>query len=268
MEVETATRLTAASRDGVRIAYWRTGQGPALILVHGATADHTRWETVLPLLEPHVTVHAMDRRGRGESGDAAGYRIEEEGADVVAVVEAVADAAGGPVDVVGHSYGGLCLLEAMTQTRAIRRAVLYEAGAGVPTERGLADQLAALLAAGRREELVIRLLTVAAGVPTDQIERMRALPSWPNRVAAAHTVVREVRAHDAYRLRPERFADLAVPTLLLLGADSPRPEAESTHRIAAALPGARVVTLRGQGHVAMLTGPDLFAAAVLEFVGS
>jgi pimeloyl-ACP methyl ester carboxylesterase len=266
MDVQTATRLTTTSRDGTRIAYWRTGQGPALLLVHGATADHSRWETVLPRFEPHVTVYAMDRRGRGQSADAADYRIEEEGADVAAVVEAVADATGGSVDVLGHSYGGLCVLEAMAQTDRIRRAVLYEAGAGVPTERGLADELAALLTDGRREEVVIRLLTVAAGVPADQLARMRALPSWPNRVAAAHTVVREVRAHDAYRLRPERFTALTVPTLLLLGSDSPPPEAESTARVAAALSGARVVTLEGQGHVAMLTAPELFRAEVLDFL--
>ena len=266
MDIQTATRLTTTSRDGTRIAYWRTGQGPALLLVHGATADHSRWETVLPLFEPHVTVYAMDRRGRGSSGDAADYRIEEEGADVAAVVEAVADATSGPVDVLGHSYGGLCVLEAMTQTGRIRRAVLYEAGAGVPTEPGLAAELAALLADGRREEVVIRLLTVAAGVPPDQLARMRALPSWPNRVAAAHTVVREVRAHDDYRLRPERFTALSVPTLLLLGSDSPPPEGDSTARVAAALSAARVVTLEGQGHVAMLTAPELFTAEVLDFL--
>jgi pimeloyl-ACP methyl ester carboxylesterase len=95
---------------------------------------------------------------------------------------------------------------------------------------------------------------------------MRTLPSWPNRVAAAHTVVREVLAHDSYRLRPERFGSLTVPTLLLLGSDSPPGEAESTAELAASLPGARVVTLEGQGHVAMLTAPELFAAEVLAFL--
>jgi pimeloyl-ACP methyl ester carboxylesterase len=268
MGAATTTELTTTSRDGTRIAYWRTGQGPALVLVHGATADHTRWETVLPLLEPHLTVHTMDRRGRGASGDAADYRIEAEGDDVAAVVEAVAEDTGGPVDVLGHSYGGLCLLEALTRTNRIRRAIVYEAGAGDPTEPGLADELAGLFAAGRREDVVVRMLTVAAGIPAEHVARMRTLPSWPNRVAAAHTVVREIRAHDAYRLRPERFTTVTVPTLLLLGSDSPSSEAESTRAIAAALPGARVVTMPGQGHVAMLTAPDLFAADVLDFLQS
>jgi pimeloyl-ACP methyl ester carboxylesterase len=58
------------SFDGASIAYLTSGTGRALVLVHGTTADHTRWQALLPLLEPHVTVYAMDRRGRGASGDA------------------------------------------------------------------------------------------------------------------------------------------------------------------------------------------------------
>ena len=46
------------SRDGTPIGFWRTGQGPALVLVHGTTADASRWETVLPLFAPHATVYA------------------------------------------------------------------------------------------------------------------------------------------------------------------------------------------------------------------
>lgn len=268
MDVQTATRLTTTSRDGTRIAYWRSGQGPALVLVHGATADHSRWETVLPLFEPHRTVYAVDRRGRGGSGDAADYRIEDEGADVAAVVEAVTDATGGPVDVLGHSYGGTCVLEAMLLTDRIRRAVLYEADAGGGIEPGLVDELADLLAEGRPEEVVSRLLTVAAGVTSDQLTRMKTLPSWPNRVAAAHTVVREGRAIEAYRLRPERFSSLTVPILLLAGSESPPSEVVSTARLAAALPGARVVPMAGEGHVAMLTAPELFASEVLHFLRS
>ena len=103
-----AIRQTTVSRDGTPIAWWRSGVGPDLLLVHGTTADHTRWETMLPLLEPHATVHAMDRRGRGGSGDSPAYSVAAEADDVAAVVEAI----GRPVDVFGHSYGALVALEA------------------------------------------------------------------------------------------------------------------------------------------------------------
>jgi pimeloyl-ACP methyl ester carboxylesterase len=96
------------SRDGTEIAYWTSGEGPPLVLVHGAPDDHTRWHPLLPYLESHATVHAMDRRGRGASGDAPGYHLAREFEDVAAVVDAVAEASGSAVDVYGHSFGGLC----------------------------------------------------------------------------------------------------------------------------------------------------------------
>ena len=47
------------------------------------------------------------------------------------------------------------------------------------------------------------------------VEYMRSLPAWQARVAAAHTIPRELRAEDAYRFDPGRFKELKVPTLLL-----------------------------------------------------
>ena len=94
---------TIRSKDGTRIAYERSGAGPALVLVHGTTADHTRWAPVLPMLERIFTVYAVDRRGRGQSGDAADYSIEREYEDIAAVVSSIP----GPVNLLGHSYGAL-----------------------------------------------------------------------------------------------------------------------------------------------------------------
>src|SRR5215471_2932059 len=80
---------TIRARDGVLIAYERSGQGSPLIVVHGTTADHTRWAPVLPVFEQHFTVYAIDRRGRGGSGDAEPYAIEQEFEDVMAVAGAI-----------------------------------------------------------------------------------------------------------------------------------------------------------------------------------
>ncbi len=255
------------SGDGTPIGYWRSGQGPALVLVHGTTADHSRWQDVLPLLEPHVTIYAVDRRGRGASGDATAYSIEAEAGDVAAVVDSVAESTGGPVDVLGHSTGATCALEAVLHTTAMGRLVLYESGVGaVTTPAGFTDRMAELLAQDRREEVVTEVLRDLAGMTEDQLTLARSAPSWPERVAAAHTVVRELRVFSAYRFDPARFAGSTVPVLLLAGSTSSAAEASSTAMLAAALPRARVVTLHGQGHVAMLSAPDLFVTAVLDFL--
>jgi Alpha/beta hydrolase family len=89
------------------IACWRSGQGQPLVAVHATTADHSTWNPLLPALTAHFTVYAMDRRGRGGSGDGSTYAIEREFEDVAAVVDSI----GGPVNLLGHSYGALCSLE-------------------------------------------------------------------------------------------------------------------------------------------------------------
>ncbi len=114
------------SPDGTPIAVWRSGRGPPLLLVHGMVADHsTTWQRVRPLLEERFTVHILDRRGRGESGDGPEYALEREAEDVASVVDAI----GKPTYLVGHSFGGLVTLEATRHTSCIARLASYE---GIP----------------------------------------------------------------------------------------------------------------------------------------
>jgi pimeloyl-ACP methyl ester carboxylesterase len=268
MNTMTAAPMDSTiSADGTPIAYWRSGRGDPLVVVHGTTADHTRWRTVLSLLEAHATVCAVDRRGRGGSGDADGYAITREFADVAAVVDAVAEACGGPVDLLGHSYGGVCALEAVLLTANVRRLVLYEPPVlAEPGPPGMAARLQGLLADGRREEVVATFFREVAGVGDRELQILRSLPSWPARVAAAHTLPRELRSEDGYAFEPARFAAVAVPTLLLAGGDSPPFFQASTEAVAAALPDSRVTVLPGQAHIAMDTAPELFAGAVTAFL--
>src|SRR5688572_2832554 len=93
------TMETIRSKDGTPIAYWRSGTGLPLILVHGTAGSYIRWAPILPALEPHFSVYAFNRRGRGESGDAEKYAIEREFEDVAALVEAIE----APVYLLGHS---------------------------------------------------------------------------------------------------------------------------------------------------------------------
>ncbi|SFE27652.1 alpha/beta fold hydrolase [Blastococcus tunisiensis] len=263
MSTTTApTQRTTTSADGTRIAWWTSGTGPDLLMVHGTTADHTRWEAMLPLLEPRVTVHAMDRRGRGASGDRADFSLEREVEDVAAVAEAI----GAPVHVFGHSQGALYSLEASTLTTAIGRLVLYEPPVGVAAPPETRRQLAALVSAGRRDEAVAYFLVELAGLTPEQVEQSRSLPSWAGRVAAAHTIVREEEICATYRFDPSRFSGSGTPALLLDGTASPAALRAATARVAQALPNSQVVPLVGHGHVAMLADPGLVAEEILGFV--
>ncbi len=110
------------SKDGTPIACWHSGTGIPLLLIHGTTGDHSTWVSTLTELQQYFSVWTMDRRGRGHSGDANSYVFERECEDVAAVVDAI----GGSVNLLGHSFGGLCALEATFLTANVNKLILYE----------------------------------------------------------------------------------------------------------------------------------------------
>ncbi len=256
---------TFTSRDGTQVGCHVTGRGAPLVLVHGTTADHARWAPLMSALEQRFTVYALDRRGRGASGDAAAHALEREVEDLVAVVDGI----GGAVDVVGHSFGALVSLEAATHLASLRRLVLYEPP--IPTAVPLVTpeliaRLEALVAAGERDAAVATFLAEGPRVPADQLAAMRALPAWGPRVAAAHTIPRELRASSEYRFEASRFRSVAVPTLLLLGGASPAPFRAALELVQAAIPHAELAILPNQQHAAIDTAPDMFLRELLRFL--
>ncbi|MFD4420910.1 alpha/beta fold hydrolase [Agromyces sp. NPDC058484] len=260
-----------ASPDGTQIAVFVSGAGRPLVLVPGTTSDHTTWRLVVPLLEPNVEVNAVDRRGRGASGDGPAYALEREVEDLAAVVDATAARWGGPVDLLGHSYGGNVAFGAALRTSNLRRLVLYE-GWPVPdvADRTMAPDILAhlddLLAHGRRAEALEAFFREMVQVTEEEIANIKASPAWSARVAAAPTVPRELRAFGEQAFDPASAARIDVPVLLLVGSESPDEILADPEVVAAAFPDARIGVLNGQAHMAQLTAPEALAAAVLDFL--
>jgi pimeloyl-ACP methyl ester carboxylesterase len=189
---------------------------------------------------------------------------------VAAVVDAVAAEAGSSVDVYGHSHGGIVAFGAAILTSRIRKLVLYE-GWLVPDPlvyalpAAVEQRMDALLAAGDRDGVVQTLFRSLEDMSDQDMATLRAAPSWPGRVAAAHTVTREVRAETGARLDPNEAARIRVPVLLLTGEDSADPAKPHAQAVAAPLPDARVQVIPGQ-HVADILDPQRFVEQLLRFL--
>lgn len=253
------------SKDGTIISYLRSGVGPPLLLVHGTTADHRRWASISPQLEQHFTVYAMDRRGRGGSTDAPDYDIMREAEDVAAILEVI----GEPVHVLGHSYGAVCALESALLADKVRRLVLYEPpiSTGLPMyPSGVPDRMQALIDSGELEAALTLFMREVVRMPEHEFEAYRQLPMWKVRIQLAPTIPRELAIDRTYSFDPDKFANLRVPTLLLLGGDSPPLFRQATEAVDSALPNSTVVTLPDQQHIAMDTNPDQFVSEVLRFL--
>jgi len=242
-----------------------------LVLVHGTGGDHTTFRVIGPRLARHRPVLAIDRRGRGASGDTLPYAYEREAEDVAAVAEALADDTGAPVSVFGHSYGGRVALGAALLTTAIDRVVSYE---GAPTPpgtsyhpSGIEARLDALLAAGDADAAYATFMAEVVGMPPVELAAYRREPVWPARVAAAGTIPREFAAETDPAASLEALGSVRRPVLQLLGSASLPAFGEAVSALDARLADGRVVVIDGARHAAHHTHPDAVITSVETFLG-
>ena len=183
---------------------------------------------------------------------------------------ALAREAGGPVDVFGHSYGGRSALGAALLTDDIARVISYEGAPTPPGERygdaGLARELAALAEAGRNETLVETFMTRVVGMTEEELDRYRADPVWPRRVAAAPTIARELAVEGGDAAGLERLGRVRQPVLQVLGGASRREFAAATAALDDRLADGIVVVIPGAKHAAHHTHPDDLVEAVVSFL--
>ncbi len=264
---------TVISKDGTRIAFDQSGQGPALILVAGATATCLAEASLAAALAPDFTVFAYDRRGRGNSGDTPPYAVEREVEDIDALIIE----AGGSAFVFGHSSGAVLALEAarLLPTR-IRKLALYEPpfiidDSRPPAPQNYAPHLMELVSSGRRGEAVEYFMT-QVGTPAEMIAQMRQSPGWPGMEKVAHTLAYDVTIMgdtmrgDSLPLR--KWASVTVPTLVMDGTvflgrgESHVFLRHGAQELASILPNAQHRILEGQDH-----GPagEVLVPVLVEF---
>ncbi len=265
---------TIISKDGTSIAFDQLGQGPALILVAGATATRVAAAALSATLAPHFMVFAYDRRGRGESGDTAPYAVEREVDDI----EALIDEAGGSAFVFGHSSGAVLALEAarLLPTKITKLAV-YEPPFIIDDSRPPAPEdyvahLTELVSSGHRGEAVAYFMTEAVRAPVEMVAQMRQSPMWPELEKVAHTIAYDgtimgnTMRGDPKPLR--KWAAVTAPTLVMDGTVFFGREADhlflrhGAQELANILPDAQHRTLEGQDH-----GPadDVLSPALQAF---
>lgn len=252
------------SKDGTAITCWHNGYDEPLLLVHGTADNHAGWTPLLAELESHFQVWTIDRRGRGDSGDNAVYSLQHEAEDIAAVIDGI----GTKVHVFGHSFGGLCALEATLLTKNLASLILYEpplslAGSGWTAE--LDQQMQRLLSAGEKEQVVQSFFRDVLRVTNEELFALQMGSGWSARIAEAHTVLRELQAIDCYQFDTAKFKSFFSPTLLLLGTNSPPRRYQIADTLKNSLSNSQLVLLENQKHSAIRTAPKLLARKVLEF---
>jgi pimeloyl-ACP methyl ester carboxylesterase len=268
LATETATERVT-SKDGTPIAYQRTGEGPAVILVDGAMGYRGFGSslTLASMLAPHLTVLAYDRRGRGESGDTQPYAPEREIEDI----EALMNVAGGQASLYGISSGGALALEAAAALGdRVPRLALYEipydsSDYGVRLWREYREQLTDVLAAGQRGEAVVLFMKLV-GASSEGVKSMQAQPVWATFEAIGPTLAYDAAVLGEDRIVPvSRTALITADTLVMDGSASLEPMPfmrASALELLQAIPSAQHRILPDQSHE---VAAEVLAPVLAEF---
>jgi pimeloyl-ACP methyl ester carboxylesterase len=270
------------SADGTAIGYYRIGQGPPVVLLHGAGQSSENFSALATDLSDSFTLFVPDRRGRGRSGpygEFHGLRSEIE--DLSAVLNA-----SGALNVFGFSAGAVIAIETAFVRPDITRLALYEPplffagvvhGEWLPRyerelEEGRPGAALATVLKGTADRGPLRIVPgFLLGAFFDfAIKRTADRPAAPGSMSPRELI--PTVGYDGQTVRDaagplQRFSELSCDVLLLGGSRSARNLTASLEGLSNVLPHARKVILRGVGHTAADNGghPDRVATEPRRF---
>ena len=231
------------------------GEGPVVVLIHGAGGSRLVWPAELRRL-PGATTFTVDLPGHGRSPGTGRELIEEYAADLVAFLEAVeAESA----VLVGHSMGGaIAQMVALTAPDRAAGLVLLATAARLRVAPAILEGLQ------QDPEATIRLISKWAWGPG-------ADPAW---VAQGEQLMmetgpevlrRDFLACDRFDIR-DRVAEIACPTLVLAGSEDQLTPPRFGQWLAEQVSGARYHLIEGAGHMLMLERPHEVGQAIASFL--
>jgi 3-oxoadipate enol-lactonase len=252
------------SHAGVSLRYDRTGNGPAVLFVHGWTANRTFWDHQVRALRDRHTVVTVDLRGHGESSPPrTGYSIAAMAADLEHLVRTLGVSR---LAVVGWSMGGT-----LAQALALRMGDRVSALALVcTTAGGLSDPANALAQPERSAEM-------RAAVARDFREFVRGFAPLCFKDGAASPLVpwaigqmQRTAPHAALACfeaflaadHRERLGALTVPTVVVHGRHDKLLPLAAAEDLAGRIPGAELAVFDESGHAPFLEEPAAFNQAL------
>lgn len=251
-----------------------TGEGPDVLLLHGAGASAHSWAALVPHLAAQYRVIALDLPGHGWTRSPRGRaRLGDVAADIAALC---AQEGWAPRLVIGHSAGGAVALELARQGRVAPERLVVVNGA-LENFRGTAGWLFPMLAkmlalnpftgllisqGGRSEQQVRSILSSAGTELSDEaLARYAHLIGRRAHVDGTLAMMAQWALDDLNRALPR----IGTPTLFLHGERDGAVPLRVAERAAGLMPEASLVPLPGVGHIAHEEVPDRVAEEIARF---
>jgi pimeloyl-ACP methyl ester carboxylesterase len=267
----TRERLTseAVELDAGRVAFERRGDGPPLVLLHGAFGDSRLWRPQLDSLSGEFTVVAWDAPGCGDSFDPPpDYGLDGYADCLAAFIGALGLER---PHVLGLSFGSGLALELFQRHPELARSLLL-----VSAYAGWAGSLGREVAEQRRESF-LKALEVPMEEAVGDFSATLFTDSVPAEVVDAVVEVMLDSRPAGLRAMGNAFADadlrdvlplVDVPTLLLYGDADMRSPVSVGEDLHARIPGSKFVVIPGPGHLVNVEAPERFDEEVRSFLAA
>ncbi len=251
--------------NGLEIAYERVGEGPPLVLVHGAAEDGRVWHPQLAALRDEFTVIAWDEPGAGRSADLPpDFSLADYAGCLGALIQALAL---GPAHVAGLSWGGTVVLELYRLHPELAATLIladtYAGWKGSLPDEEVRARVAGVekLLAAPAEEFDPTLPGLFAGEPPAELIPLLEEMAGAARSESVKTQLSVMAEAD----QTDVLARIDVPTLLLWGEQDARSPLSVAHQFQERIRDARLVVIPDCGHMSNLEQPRGFNTAVREF---
>lgn len=269
----TETTIHQIAVNGAELHVETAGAGEPVVLVHAGITDSRMWEPQVEHLAPAHHVVRYDLRGFGRSTIPPEPFAHHE--DLIALFDTLGL---GPAIVVGASYGGeVAAAFTLEHPELVRGLVL------VNTLAGMREPSEELRAGWRAVNAEMEEGNVEAAVEIESrmwIDGPHRTPgavdaSLRERVTAMNAAIfarmDEQEAAEERELDPpvvDRLAEIAAPTLIVVGTLDQPDALASAETLAAGIPNARRETIPDAAHLPSLERPDVFNRLLAESMGS
>lgn len=263
-----------ATVDGLRLRYVRSGQGPALVLLHGFGSSIYSWNAVFPELARDHDVLALDLPGFGGSDRPEDLTFERVSSGVLGLLDRLAMRR---VSLAGSSLGGaVAVTLAARHPALVERLVLIDSAGynAAATDHPAVVRLIESAPSWLLERLPVERKLVARTLPgvffdprkvtSEMIDEYAAPLKRPGTATALRSLLLSTRAvgegfgAEALRVKSR--------TLILWGREDPWIPVGHADRFLAAIEGSRAVILKGCGHLPQEERPAETLALIRSFL--
>lgn len=273
IEIKTAS---INSVDGTKISYKIMGNGPGLIIVHGAFRAAEHYVRLGKCLSENFTVYIIDRRGRNESGPRGDkYSVQKECEDVITIMEEH-----NVSYLFGHSFGALVSLKVALQ-HPVEKLALFEPPMLEIMPMDWTDKFESQL---NDKDYVAASVTFIKGMQMGGIIGFIPNPilkimfkkmaeakgeEWEKNCKLLSTVPEEIKAGLLTDANFDMFKDITTRTLLMSGTKSPKYLLKAIEKLGSILPNSQSVSFKGLNHNAPDEGaPEEIAKDIINFLSN